>query len=70
MIALWVSSAKGHTHALKQRIEIIESLHSLSLYAGKTLYSFKDKLDRIVDNIKDSKSLFIMGKGASSAIAK
>ena len=68
LVALWFS--QNNDSCIEKRIQIINDLHNISSQIYKALYDNKDPLDKIINKIKYTKSIFLLGKGKEEAIAR
>ena len=70
MIAVWFSQKRGT--CIKKRKQIIMDLRNLSYQMGKIIDTCVDSgsiIQRIITEIGDKQSMFLLGKGQSQAIA-
>lgn len=67
MVAIWFSQNRGT--CIEKRKQIINDLRNISFQIQKVLDN-KNVLNSLIKNIKDSKSIFLLGKGKEEAIAK
>lgn len=68
MCALWFSQIHG-INKLK-RTKMISDLHKLHKDLEKTIECVKIQMIEIANNLKDCRSMFLLGKGADESIAK
>jgi glucosamine--fructose-6-phosphate aminotransferase (isomerizing) len=68
MVALWFSQNIANS-CVETRIQMINDLHKISFQIQKILNQ-KHLLGEIIQNIKNAKSIFLLGKGKEEAIAK
>jgi len=72
LVALWFSQNTDTSETypnIEKRIQIINDLHKISFQIHQILNQ-THLLDEIIQNIKNTKSIFILGKGKEEAIAK
>lgn len=67
MIAVWFSQNRGS--CIEKRKKIIKDLRNLSIQTENILYN-SEKVRELVYKIKDTKSMFLLGKRKQEAIAK
>ena len=67
LIAIWFS--QNRTTNMEMRFQIINDLHYLSLQIQNITNNI-NSITSIVENIKNSKTIFLLGKGKEEAIAK
>jgi glucosamine--fructose-6-phosphate aminotransferase (isomerizing) len=67
MIAVWFSQNRGT--CIEKRKKIIKDLRNLSIQTENILYN-SEKVRELVYKIKDTKSMFLLGKRKQEAIAK
>lgn len=67
MIAVWFSQNRGS--CIEKRKKIIKDLRNLSIQTENILYN-SEKVRELIYKIKDTKSMFLLGKRKQEAIAK
>lgn len=67
LLAVWFSQNKGTCN--EKRRKIIKDLHNFPLQIKDVLNHYKPS-NEVIDKITESRSLFVLGKGPSEAVAK
>lgn len=70
MVAIWVSYQKGKDHRKTTRAQIVKELRQLPTNIGTCLDMIDESVNRIAKKLSTIRDIFLLGKGAASAIAK
>ena len=70
MIGIWVAHHKDKERNKLLRVELIDALHQLPSFVGRTLTEIKRRIPIIVDLVKEDNDIYILGKGPCAAVAR